>query len=212
MFGNSKALRSWSHAIALGRYLAQGNLVLAIAVLFLSYSVLTKNETVVVVPPTFTEEITMVGNKASESFKTGWALFTANMAGNISGKNSKFVVDTLRKMFYAKDAEDYEKQLLAQVEALKVRGVRENFTPLDLIYNSEVDTTWIYGDKKTVSTRSGAATTQKWTYEIRIAASTGHPKIVHFTQYAGAPNTRKRVDGLRAVQAEQKKQTEAEVK
>ena len=206
MFNNSKALRSWSHSVALARFLAQSNLALAIAVVALAYSVLSKDETVVVLPPTFTEEITIVGNQASEAYKTGWGLFAANMAGNISERNSSFVVDTLRKMFRAKDADDYERQLLSQVEALKVRGVRENFTPLDLIYNSEVDTVWVYGDKRTVCTRSGASTTQKWTYEIRIIAVAGHPKITHFSQYAGAPNTRKRVVKMREIKAEEKAQ------
>ncbi len=190
--------------------MAQGNLALAIAVLGLTYAVLSKEETVVVVPPTFTEEITFVGNQASEAYKTGWGLFAANLAGNISERNSQFVADTLRKMFKAKDAGDFERQLMAQVEALKVRGVRENFTPLDLIYNSEVDTVWVYGDKKTVSVRSGASTTQKWTYEVRIVASTGMPKIIHFTQYEGAPNTRKRVTQMREVKAEEKKKANQE--
>ncbi|MDF4421730.1 TraE/TraK family type IV conjugative transfer system protein [Vibrio parahaemolyticus] len=210
MFNNSKALRSWSHSVALARTMAQSNLALAIAVIGLTYAVLSKEETVVVVPPTFTEEITFVGNQASEAYKTGWGLFAANLAGNISERNARFVVDTLRKMFKAKDADDYERQLMAQVEALKVRGVRENFTPLDLIYNSEVDTVWVYGDKKTVSTRSGASTTQKWTYEVRIAASSGMPKIIHFTQYEGAPNTRNRVIEMREAQAEEKKQEQAQ--
>ena len=201
MFQNAKAVRSWSHSISLARVLGQSNLVLAIAVVVLVYVALTKEETVVIVPPTFTEEITFVGNQASEAYKTGWGLFAANMAGNISDRNSAFVVDTLRKMFSVQDADDYERQLLSQVEALKVRGVRENFTPLDLIYNSEVDTVWVYGDKKTVSTRSGASTIQKWTYQIRIIASSGMPKITHFSQYPGAPNTRKQVEKIQKQKA-----------
>ncbi len=208
MFNNSKALRSWSHSVALARVLAQSNLALTIAVIVLTWAVLSKDETVIVVPPTFTEEITFVGNQASEAYKTGWGLFAANLAGNISERNSRFVVDTLRKMFKAKDADEYERQLLSQIEALRVRGVRETFTPLDLIYNSEVDTVWVYGDKKTVSTRSGASTTQKYTYEVRIIASSGFPKIVHFTQYPGAPNTRKRVVKMRE-QIEQQEKAEA---
>ena len=75
MFNNSKALRSWSHSVALARTMAQSNLALAIAVIGLIYAVLSKEETVVVVPPTFTEEITFVGNQASEAYKTGWGLF-----------------------------------------------------------------------------------------------------------------------------------------
>ncbi|HBC3404925.1 TPA: hypothetical protein KDY05_002201 [Vibrio parahaemolyticus] len=212
MFKNSNALRSWSSSVALSRFLVQSNLALAIAVVALAYAALSKDETVIVVPPTFTEEITMAGNNASESYKTGWGLFAANMAGNISDRNASFVVDTLRKMFLARDADDYERQLLSQVEALKVRGVRENFTPLDLIYNSQVDTVWVYGDKKTTSTRSGATTTQKWTYEIKIAARNGQPKITHFSQYAGAPNTRKRVVELKQQQVEEKKAAEEENK
>lgn len=191
---------SWSHSINLSRTLAQANLALTVAVVVLIYISLSKDETVIVVPPKFTEEITFVGNKASEAYKTGWGLFVANLAGNVSERNVSFVKDTLRKMFTIKDAAYYERQLESQVEALKVRGIRESFTPLDLIFNSEVNTVWVYGDKKTISTRSGASTTQKWTYEIRIVASMGMPKILNFDQYAGAPNTRKRVKKIRDIQ------------
>lgn len=210
MLKKSKALLSWSHSVTLANIMAQSNLALAIAVVCLTYGMLSKDETVVVVPPTFTEEITFVGNQASEAYKTGWGLFVANLAGNISERNSTFVADTLRKMFKAKDADNFERQLTAQVQALKVRGVRENFTPLDLIYNSEVDTVWVYGDKKTVSVRSGASTTQKWTYEVRIIASSGMPKITHFTQYEGAPNTRKRVSKIRQAKAEEDKNSKTD--
>lgn len=192
--------------MALARYLAQSNLALVIAVLVLSFAVLRKDETVVVVPPTFTEQITMVGNKASEAYKTGWALFAANMVGNISQRNMGFVVDTIGKMFKAQERDDFEALLKAQVQALQARSVRENFTALDLIYNSQVDTAWVYGDKKTISVRSGASTTQKWTYEIRIEARNGQPKIIHFDQYAGAPDTHNRVQSLKKKQAEVKKQ------
>ncbi|NVP00853.1 hypothetical protein HWA77_11585 [Photobacterium damselae subsp. damselae] len=61
---------------------------------------------------------------------------------------------------------------------------------------------WVYGDKKTVSTRTGASTTQKWTYEVRISASNGMPKIDHFSQYAGAPETRSRVRTIKEANAD----------
>ncbi|WP_256384981.1 TraE/TraK family type IV conjugative transfer system protein [Photobacterium toruni] len=210
MFSKSKSIKSWSQSVSHAGIMNQIALALTVAVIVLIFMVMSKKETVIVVPPTFNEEITFVGNQASEAYKTGWGLFTANLAGNISERNQAFVVDTLRKMFRAKDADNFEHQLQAQVDALKVRGVRESFTSLDLIYNSDVDLVWVYGDKKTVSTRTGASTTQKWTYEIRITASNGMPKIDHFSQYSGAPETRSRVKAIKEANADKVEKQEGE--
>ena len=40
----------------------------------------------IVTPPNMNEEITVVGNKASESYKTQWALFFSTLLGNIPDK------------------------------------------------------------------------------------------------------------------------------
>ena len=197
MFGNSKGELSWSASINHSKILTQVVLGLTAVIIVLTIMVFRKETIVVVTPPNFTEAFTIVGDQVSEPYKSGFALFAANMAGNISSKNADFVVSTLKSMFPIQYADEYETQLRSQVIALQARGVTEQFLSLDLIYNKMVDTVWVYGEKRTTSKKSGAQTTQKWTYEIRITASNGYPKILHFAQYAGAPNTKGRMSELR---------------
>lgn len=197
MFDNEKSITSWSHSIAHSKKITQANVGLVAVVLILALLVFNQEAVVVVVPPTFTEEFTIIGDQVSESYKTSFAMYAANLAGNINPNNSDFIVKNLSLMFPLRYARDYEKQLRAQVEALKIRGVEEQFISLDLIYNNTVDTVWVYGEKRTTSIKSGAETVQKWTFEIRITASNGYPKIMHFEQYPGAPNTRGRMKQLR---------------
>lgn len=203
--GKSHGDKSWSASINHSRTMTQIALGLT-AVIIVQTIMLFRQETVVVVtPPNFTEAFTIVGDQVSEPYKSGFALFAANLAGNVSSKNADFVVKTLKTMFPVQYADEYENQLRAQIAALKARGVTEQFLSLDLIYNKAADTVWVYGDKRTISKKSGSQTTMKWTYEIRIAASNGYPKILHFVQYAGAPNTKGRMNDLRIERENEKK-------
>ena len=51
----------------------------------------------IVTPPNMNEEITVVGNKASESYKTQWALFLVPL-GNINPTNISFVTAHMSSM------------------------------------------------------------------------------------------------------------------
>ncbi|EPW7732862.1 TraE/TraK family type IV conjugative transfer system protein, partial [Salmonella enterica subsp. enterica serovar Alachua] len=68
--------------------------ILVIAVLVVKNQFLTDPVTIVL-PPNMTEEVKVVGNKASESYKTQWALFFSTLIGNINPTNIGFVTTTI---------------------------------------------------------------------------------------------------------------------
>ena len=66
---------------------------------------------VIAIPPDMTEEVSVAGSKASESYKTQWGLFIATTLGNINPKNVTFVTSYILKMFPASKQSELEAEL-----------------------------------------------------------------------------------------------------
>lgn len=80
------------------------------------------------------EEITVVGNKASESYKTQWALFLVPFR-NINPTNISFVtayvLDALSPELQAKTSESLQEQ----INIMQARGVEQTFKPNDIYFD-----------------------------------------------------------------------------
>ena len=189
----SKAKESYDNLNRTNKNIGRSNLALAIAVLFLALMVSMKKTEVVVMPNDFKEPIIMNGDKISQEYKLQWALMIATLLGNITEKNSNFVIDRITKMVPAElNPEAVEASMVSGIEEMKMRGVREEFQPSDSIYSSITDYVWVVGQKTTTSVKSGAADTIAYTYEIRLGVRNGQPLILDIQQFEGAVNPAQR--------------------
>ncbi|MGV7963677.1 TraE/TraK family type IV conjugative transfer system protein [Photorhabdus tasmaniensis] len=146
----------------------------------------------IVTPPNMTEEVTIVGNKASESYKTQWALFFSTLIGNINPTNIKFVttyvLDALSPDLQAKTGE----ALQQQINIMQARGVEQSFKPNDIYYDPKNDMVYVWGTKSTRLINVPDKTeSSKWTYEWVMGMKNGRPRIAYVNQYAGTPNIKK---------------------
>mgnify|MGYP000259441818 CR=1 FL=1 len=188
----SKVLRRFHSSLATTTLLAFIVLALAISNLYLITIVSNKQITQIVVPPTFTEEISMRGNEVSESFQTAWAIFVAEKIGNINSARMGLTTRVIQRMIPANSWEDVHKQMQQQLSRLTIRKIEERFAPTDVNIDPKTKIVWVTGEKETKSIRTGQETSELWTFELKIVSVNGYPKIVHLMQYAGTPNTRTR--------------------
>ncbi|MBL5885660.1 pilus assembly protein [Lelliottia amnigena] len=160
--------------------------VLVIKIVFLT------NPVTIVTPPNMTEEVTLVGNKASESYKTQWAMFYSTMLGNINPKNIQFVMnyilDSLSPELQAKTGEALE----SQISIMQARGVDQTFRANDIYFDPKNDMVYVWGTKTTTLLNvPDKSESSKWTFEWVIGMKNGRPRIAHVNQYAGTPNIKK---------------------
>lgn len=146
----------------------------------------------VVTPPNMNEEIRVIGNKASESYKTQWALFYSTMLGNINPKNIQFIMDYIIKSLSPELQGRIAAELQSQINIMQTRGVDQTFTPIDIYFDEKNDMVYVWGTKTTKLTNvSDKQETSKWTYEWVIGLRQGMPRIAYANQYAGTPNIKK---------------------
>ncbi|MBW8191375.1 hypothetical protein K0504_10025 [Neiella marina] len=187
IFKNLQVERSWSAAVA-SRNMAQVvNVTLGAAVLFLAFSLWLKDPHTVVTPPKFTQELTMVGDQASPSYKVGWAVFVGETVGNINPRNINFKRDLLIGMLSPNLQDSLGDQVERTVELMKTRKITQNFVMDDAHHDPRNDIVYVWGNKVTKAVRQDPIVT-KWTYEIQIQSRQGQPRISYFKQYAGTPS------------------------
>lgn len=193
MFWKSRAKESYDNLNKATNNVGRSNLALSIALVFSVGMNMTKQTEVIVMPNDFKEEIIMNGNKINQEYKLQWGLMIATLLGNITEKNANFIIERIVKMVPAElGPEQVEASMVAAVEEMKMRGVKQEFKPSDTIYSSVTDYVWVVGQKTTTSIKSGAADTVAYTYEIEVGVRNGRPIILDIQQFEGAVNPAQR--------------------
>ncbi|AIW22720.1 hypothetical protein F0267_01135 [Vibrio coralliilyticus] len=197
IFSQSKVLKTYNKTISMGGHMGIAVVVMAVANIWLVSLVAKKEVTSIVTPPTFTEQISMRGNQVSESYQSMWAMFVAEMIGNISPSRMDIVLQTMQRMIPAKNWDEVKEQMTAQLARLKIRKVEEKFSVKDVTIDPVTKVVWVTGEKETTSIRTGRSVSEMWTFEVRIDSNgVGSPVITHLKQYAGAPQKKRRAKEL----------------
>lgn len=197
IFSQSKVLKNYNKTISMGGHMGIAVVVMAVANIWLVSLVAKKEVTSIVTPPTFTEQISMRGNQVSESYQSMWAMFVAEMIGNISPSRMDIVLQTMQRMIPAKNWDEVKEQMTAQLARLKIRKVEEKFSVKDVAIDPVTKVVWVTGEKETTSIRTGRSVSEMWTFEVRIDSNgVGSPVITHLKQYAGAPQKKRRAKEL----------------
>lgn len=186
------ALKRYNTAINTSIILSGACLALSLSNMMLISEVNKRLITQIVTPPNFVEEISMRGNQVSESYQTAWSVFVAEKIGNISASRMELTTQIIRKMIPEQAWDIVNKEMKQQLNRLQIRKIEEKFGATDVSFDPKTKIVWVTGEKETTSIRTGKTSSELWTFEIKIVAQNGFPKIVHLQQYAGSPNTRTR--------------------
>lgn len=193
-------LLKFSNSLAKYKDAIETNLVLkgvvvlqALAILWCISIISNKEPKFVVTPPLFTQELSIQGDLVSESYQTSWAVFIAEQIGNITPSRMDLTVKILSKMIPQSEWKSAKEQMNAQLSRLRARKIEERFVATDVSIDPITKIVWVFGEKETVSIRTGQSATIKWTFELKIGSHLGSPKILHLAQYEGAPRKKDRI-------------------
>lgn len=186
------ALKRYNTAINTSIILSGAVLTLSLANFMLVSEVNKRLITQIVTPPNFVEEISMRGTQVSESYQTAWGVFVAEKIGNISPSRMDLTTKVIRKMIPEQAWDVVQREMKQQLSRLNIRKIEEKFGATDVSFDPKTKIVWVTGEKETTSIRTGKTSSELWTFEVKIVAENGFPKIVHLQQYGGSPNTRTR--------------------
>ncbi len=169
-----------------GRWIMGGLMIsnlLALSALFI------KDDPVIVIPPSLHEEVRISQNKASGSLKEAWGLFIAELLGNVTPSNNRFIEAAIAPLLDARIYPTVMTALWDQIEAIKVDRITLTFKPHGVFYEAETDKVFISGDQ-TSQGPSGSLEHHQRTYEFVISFNHYRPVVTAINVYPEAPRTK----------------------
>lgn len=187
----STVVRSFTQMVASNNITRVSNLFLSVGVAALALSLFLKDTEVVVTPEhNFFGELSVQGDKVNQNYQQAWAYSVSTLIGNINPQNVDFVKKTMMKILSPNLQMQLEPELDKQSEMIKMRNIRQIFIADDLMHEPETDLITVWGQKVTFIDGQPKADT-KWSYEFKIKANNGRPRVTYINQYPGTPRKRK---------------------
>ncbi len=180
---------------------ATKNVIIAVLLLtnFLSvWGWFSSTETIVLVPPTLDDRVVVSADEASDGYKTAWALYVAELLGNITPGNADFVGDQISGIFAPAAFRDMSDAFLEQIAAITEDRITVEFEPREVIFEGASGKVFVYGAFRAAGP-GGAPDEFNRTFEMRVDMRFGRPWITHFAAYEDLPRT---IEELERVQAE----------
>lgn len=163
-------------------------MALAIAVVILLIMVIRKDEIIIMVPPSISEDAVIKNGKTNGEYQKRFALPLAIMLGNVSYQNVDFISEELKKMFSPIILQGTEQQLINESRILKARELKQSFVVDDMLYSETQNIVWVWGSK-TIKGKGSRPIKEDYTYEFQITAINGFPRVTHYKNYSGHPNS-----------------------
>lgn len=184
----AKFNRSWTEAL---RDSATKNLVIAtllVTNMIAVFGWFRSHETVILVPPELKEIVSVSPEKSSPGYKKAWAMYVANLMGNLTPGNVDFVVGFLGEVMAPEAYRAMKENLALQAKEMKEDSLSVRFEPQSLLYEEETRKAFVSG-RFTPYSPSGKHDTFERTYEMQVEIRFGRPWITTFAAYRGVPRT-----------------------
>lgn len=168
------------------------NVILTTVVLILGVMVYTNKPVVTLVPPHLTEEAQVGISTADAQYLMSWGLYFANMTGNVTPTNVRFVADAISPIVSSEIYPALRRQLyaLAADPLFSERGGSVSFETQDIDYDSPSNKVFVTGEQVS-KTSAGKQKGTKYVYEMQFEIQNRRPLLVAVDHYQGQPRTAK---------------------
>jgi conjugal transfer pilus assembly protein TraE len=171
----------------LGHWQHQAIIALGVTNCLTALALTLQHTKVILVPPTLPGEVEIARNQGSGTLKETWALYVAELIGNVTPGNAAFIERSLGPLLDAGIYRDVMALLGSQVTALRADRVSVRFRTREVLYEAKTDRVYVSGEQ-TSQGPGGNPETHPRTYEFRIAFRHYRPVVEHIDVYAGEPH------------------------
>ena len=185
--------------MALNKVQGIGNVALALTCFLLAYLVLDKKEIVVFQPMTLTEQAWVQEKSSSKNLTEAYALFFADLLGNVTPKNIDIIVEKLGRFLGPSIYQNTMDMMYKQVEAIKQDRVVFRFDVAELFTEDATGKIFVVGVMRTSGASSDKESTgEMQTFEFKINIVNYQPVIQSLNSYAGRPLTQAEIQNRNA--------------
>lgn len=179
-------LKTWEGTKAENRTMRLYLVLMLVLLIILSGMVFTKDTIVVIQPETLTDESWASKSEGSKSYIEGWALFFAQLSGNVTPDTIGFIEQKIKPYLAPAAYQDTINAINVQAQQFIEDRVTMRFEPRFVEYEQTTGKVFVYG----FSFVRGATSEElrnEITYEYEISIAKYLP-VVHYIQvYSGKP-------------------------
>jgi conjugal transfer pilus assembly protein TraE len=133
---------------------------------------------------------------AAREVKDAWALYLAELLGNVSPGNAEFLQRALEPLLAPELRRAVTAVMAYQVRKIQRENVTLTYLPRSVLYEPETDRVFVTG-AQTSAGPAGKPQARVRTYDLRVAFRHYRPVVTHLDDYPDEPRTRERA-GARA--------------
>jgi conjugal transfer pilus assembly protein TraE len=164
------------------------NLITAVALL-------RADHTVVLVPPVLEGQVSVARESASQEVKEAWALFVAELLGNVSPSSAEFIQKAVDPLLAPSLRRPVLEVMAEQVREIRREHVSMSFNVRAIAYDPPTDKVFVTG-VQTTSGPGGKPVARTRTYELIVGFAHYRPVICHLDVYPEDPRVGERTNPL----------------
>lgn len=162
--------------------------LLLLVALGLTYTIATQDTVVTMNPPPSAEPVTIGSDRASPRYQQLWAIFVAELAGNITPENASRVRQTLGPFLAADIRNRVMQSINSDIERIKRDDVTASFAIREIQYDLHgKGRVYVTGDT-TLAGVTDETRRKRRTYIIDVGVANYQPLITYFNTRAGEPS------------------------
>lgn len=179
-------MKAWAGVVDDNRVLARVTIILAAALFVALVGLVSRKTTVVAIPPTVTEEVSIGPRHASDSYLAGWGLHVANLIGNVTPSNVGLVRNSLEPILGPEVYRVIMTELDDESRLMRQENLSTSFRMSGVTV--ERRTVAVTGTLTTWGLREQRRSEIR-TYEMTFEVRNYQPIITRMSVYEGSPKT-----------------------
>jgi conjugal transfer pilus assembly protein TraE len=179
----------WDSTKRANFYLLGAVAMLSVSNVMLGARLATLHERVVLTPPRFTKQLEVGYNSANREFYKAWALYAAELVGNLTPANAAFVANGIGKLVSPKVYPSIKNAILIERAQEVQYHVVTSFEARQAIWQPATSTVFVTGWQHQITPSGTYTASNVETYQINIHIVEGQPVITGFQLYSGIPHT-----------------------
>lgn len=184
-----KFIGDWSSTKKANVVLLAAVLVMAAGNFFLAGRLASERHTTVLVPPHMDHVLRIGYDSANPSFYKAWALYAAELTGNLTPDNAKFVANSLRTIVSPVVYQSLNNAIFAEKDQEVQYHVVTTFQAQSILWQPQTSTAFVTGYLHQVDPNGKYASGSVQTYEMNFTVKNDQPVITAFRSYPGVPHT-----------------------
>lgn len=181
---------------------------LVVIILMETYFIINRPQVVTIVPFTATQDAQLTRDDASRSYFEAWGFALAEMVGNVTPGNVRFIGDRLKPLLDPRIYHEAMESINEVADQLTEERITQRFQPRRVTYEKATGKVFVFG---TSYLRAGgsfeAERDEPRTYEFKMKIGNYAPIITDIDTYTGYERTKAALEKERKAQEKARKKS-----